>query len=115
MMKPTDAVMDLLGNEVNKFLMEQGGLDNGYITWVQGEVLPDIHSAYLEWLTPKAEELTGIQKHKLGCDLYRNLQKIMLDNELERIKFERKHLEDGCYATTVKVIYSRRVRLRRTT
>jgi hypothetical protein len=108
-----DKILEEISECVNKFLMRNGGLDNGYVTWVVGEVRTDILFGSLQWLTHKAGELTGNDKHELGCKLYDQVQKIMLEYEIEMVKFENKHIEDGCYYTKASIVHSRIVRLRR--
>lgn len=93
-----------------KFLLERGGLGNGYNTYVKGCVQVGSHLS-LEWSTPTRDDLTGRQVRKLGTELYSSIVSVMRKFGVSRCEFRAECEEHGCYRITVHVCECGRVSL----
>ncbi len=79
---------------IREFLMENGGMDNGYDTWVDGEV-----PGTLTWHTETSDDLTV----KRARELARRLSK-RLGESLRCFKLQlcARPIGNGCYETTIR-------------
>lgn len=85
-----------------KFLMNNGGLSNGYMTYVRGRVKNNVLDT-VHWSTPTVQKLTGIQVYELGLQLNNELIEVMKKNSVDECKFIAEHIEYGCYHTYATV------------
>jgi len=93
-----------IGNYVKEFLKENGGMDNGYCTTVQGEC--DVTSEFsdLEFYTPQTEKLTFIEHKELCDDLTNEIVKILKKYKKEGAIFRSQCLGNGCSSISVDII-----------
>ena len=85
------------------FLKKNGGLSNGYATWVQGNVEIS-RCEILKWCTPKKSDLTGNEVQQLGLELALKIQKILKEEGIERVSIRPRSSEHGCH--TIRVVTS---------
>lgn len=96
-------LIDECSQIINDFLMENGGLDNGYITWAAGEVNINVRSS-LSFKTPKNDERTGAENNELGYKAYSKLVECMKKHECtpsDTLVISIEHMEHGCYRTFI--------------
>lgn len=87
--------------EIKKFLANEGGYENGYYTYVSGEVSAD-KKGCLKWSTPKAtDELSDKGFQVRGEKLYADIQEIMKDTGVDKILIRSIDVEYGAHETTV--------------
>ena len=95
--------LDEVSIAIKQFLEEQGGYENGWYTYVDGTVLTD-KDGYVSWSTPKAkEELTVIGRENRGKVLYKTIQGVLKDNNIDKIVIRNKDKTNGYIET--KVVY----------
>ena len=96
---------------IRNFLTERGGCSNGYLTWVEG-VICDVVNGSLEWHTPSFGGLTIDQYELCGRDLHNKIKACFNFNSSNfNVTIEKKHIEDGCFNTNIKIIYTIKVPL----
>lgn len=100
-----EKALEELREVVNAFLMKQGGLSNGYSTFMEGEVRERCYSD-IKWCTPKQEDLTGVQVKKLGYTCYNSLRKVAEKHGLSLVRITHRHVSDGCFETFVEIVIS---------
>jgi hypothetical protein len=87
---------------IAKFLIENGGFQNGYMTYAKGHVIMG-NVGNVE-VSVNNDSLTIKELAALGRNLERSIQTYMLKNEMNTpLKIFRKHLEWGTYETTVSL------------
>lgn len=96
---------------VSRFLKEQGGMENGYETFVQGTVRRRTHSALIV-STPRLEENTMIQNRILGRKLNDEIEEYIREHNIECVTFRSVHVEHGCHRTLVDFVTTVEVRIR---
>ncbi|MDX1769912.1 MAG: hypothetical protein R3328_00155 [Planococcaceae bacterium] len=89
------ACLEEVSASVKKFLLKEGGYDNGYETFVNGEVF--MHkNGKLNWNTPKAkQELTEKGKETRAEELYKELQSILIEHEISPILIRSQDVDWG--------------------
>ncbi len=99
-------------NEVaGSFLKANGGMNNGYETYIKGKV--STNGAWRPtWLTPGCDELTNKEIRRRGELLWRALCEVLKRYELtEGVAFEADHIEYGCFETYATVTERERLRV----
>jgi len=95
---------------IKDFLKQNKGLDNGYDTFVFGMVRYNVFDRIF-WRTPVYQDMTIRQIQDKGSVLYRQLKAVIDKFDIETMKIEKIHSEDGCYNTYVSFPSYLRVRL----
>jgi hypothetical protein len=70
-----DNCINEMEDVIKTFLTKNGGYSNGYNTFVSGYVEHNVETS-LEWSTPVADALTGIERRKRGGNLYKDLSQL---------------------------------------
>lgn len=97
----TDNHIKAISNIIIKFLKDNGGYSNGYVTYALGRVSVDSYGS-IQWSTPKSDELTGKEVNKRGRELYEVIRKYMEINEINKtLIIENHHVEHGAYYTFI--------------
>lgn len=101
--------LDEVSNVINSFLEEQGGYTNGYYTYVSGIVNTNNEEHKpLVWSTPKAkEELTDKGKAVRGEVLYKRIQDVLSEHEVDSVTIRYKDEGYGCMR--IEVAYIREI------
>lgn len=98
-----ELILSQLESIIINFLKENGGMGNGYSTYVEG----CIHS--LNWDTPKKNDLTG-HEYKDKCnELSKKLKDVIGNNAICEIVA--KHIEYGCFEMTIRIIKEKKIHL----
>jgi len=93
---------DVIGNIIAKFLEENGGMPNGYDTWVSGQVSMLDHR--LSWYTPEAgRDLPVNLFDRKALHLARSIRAQLKDSGYDQVLFEKKHIEHGCFDVRIKL------------
>lgn len=88
-------ISDMLG----EFLKSHGGLNNGYETYISGEVRLNCISS-LDWNTPNCSDYTLKEIKRIGSLIYDKILKYLKSNNIEEtLIIEKKHIEHGCFKT----------------
>lgn len=101
-----DELINSVRAAIKTFLISNGGMDNGYSTWVEGDVTGDTSGGCLKWSTPVIDKLTGETVRKMGRELYKKIDNIVF-NKYQfggTIRFTKEHIEYGCCRTTIQLI-----------
>ena len=107
-----ETVLAELAKVADSYLKANGGMGNGYATYVKGRVTTD--GAYgVEWCTPKRDDLTGTEAKRRGRLFNEAVRKILREHGLEECKFSTEYGENsyGCADTFVEVRERVRVKL----
>lgn len=102
-----DNIILNIKNVIQKFLLENGGLRNGYDTWVSWNFARNIHSP-LTWKTPNKDITLREQEEKAGY-LEKQITKICLDGGLfvevgGHLSIKYQYIEDGCFDTIIEIV-----------
>ncbi len=107
-----ETVLTELAKVADSFLKANGGLGNGYATYVKGRV--STNGAYhAEWNTPSRDDLTGTEAKRRGRLLNTALAEILKKHNLTECKFSVEYGENsyGCGVTYVEIAERKRVEL----
>ena len=100
-----------IGEKIAIFLKENGGLSNGFRTYVQGKVWQNTHTS-LNWETPEQDNLTIKQVQNLGSILYEQILRILTIYDIESVEIKRRSIgESSCYETVISPCYEKIVNL----
>jgi len=81
---------------IGEFLKKEGGMNNGYETYVKGYVVSNTHQS-LKFKTPETNKLKGFEVDNKGSELNDKLIKILKAYEYkEKVKIKATHIENGC-------------------
>ena len=94
--------IDKMKEVVKKFLLDNGGYENGFETYVNTIVVYNICGGSVDWRVPNLKEMKVGQYRELGYKLYDDLYEC-LSKDIKHIKFhiESQHDECGCYTTYI--------------
>jgi|ERR1035437_5604002 hypothetical protein len=102
-------MLSKIAETISKFLKEQGGLSNGYDTFIDSSIKYNSHQ-FIVFHTPQTDKLTGNELKKISSDLNDKLIKILNKYKYEDVvKIASIHTQHGCYdievsfKTSVKV------------
>ena len=98
-----------IADAIGKFLKKNGGMDNGYNTYVKGCISYNTHQS-LNFHTPKTDDLTGHQLIEMGSGLNDKLMKILKAYDYhDDVEIKSTHTEHGCYEMKVQLVVSVRI------
>jgi hypothetical protein len=103
-------VLRELGLEASKFLKENGGMLNGFETYIEGDVAVGTYGS-LEWCTPDRQNLTYKQAQEKGTDLNRRLRAVLDNNLVDRCMLTSRSTEHGCWLTFISITEGLEVKL----
>lgn len=83
------------------FLNKHGGLSNGYETYITGEVINEHGFLAMGWMTPSRHGMTFEMANTLGCELYHEIHKLLLQSEFSSIQFKVDTENDGDFHTHI--------------
>ena len=107
--KANDCLLEV-SRLIRDFLLCNGGLDNGYETWMEGTVCKNTHS-HMVWRTPKCRDLTQGMLVDTGVIVYEAILKVINSYDIETLEVSHSHVEYGCHNTSVSFPNSFRVSL----
>lgn len=111
MKQDLNEMLSQIAETISKFLKKQGGLGNGYETYVKGYVVYDTQQS-LKFKTPKTNDLRGSELDDKGFELNQKLIKILKAYDYKGdVKINATHMEHGCYQTIVSFNTSVTVKL----
>ncbi len=90
---------------IHAFLLENGGMRNGYETYVNGRARMDTVGC-LDWSTRTVKELTGLEREAKGRELGAVIREILVEYGVEECIIRKIHKEWGCYETAVEFGFS---------
>jgi hypothetical protein len=94
-------MLSQIAETIGKFLKKEGGMNNGYETYVKGYVVSNTQQS-LTFKTPKTNDLKGSELDKRGYELNEKLTKILRAYEYKGdVKISSTHMEHGCYEIEV--------------
>lgn len=94
-------MLNQIAEAIGKFLKKEGGMNNGYETYVKGYVVSNTQHS-LKFKTPETNKLTGIELEKKGSELNDKLIKILKAYDYKGdVKIDANHMEHGCYEIEV--------------
>ena len=98
-MASSGSIVRELAALISKFLKDNGGMSNGYNTWVK------IKGDKISWRTPKRVDMTERQADKLGEKLHEKMRAIMKENDHEewKLRVGAEHVEWGCHRMIVSI------------
>lgn len=100
---PVEQCIEEVCTAIKNFLLQEGGLKNGYETYVEG-MLYRVRESELIWLTPSAKkELTEEGKKSRADKLYSELQLILNKHEVSPISITTK--DTGWGSRDMEVIH----------
>ena len=100
-----DAVIMEVVGAITDFLTANRGMNNGYSTYVSGEVEVDTLQS-LQWSCPGMKDLTGQQVQDKGWALNQQIVDILKSHKssyVSKIWIYYEHIEHGCFHTWVEV------------
>lgn len=98
MKKKTDPLQEI-ADITQKFLRGNGGLGNGYLTYVNGFV--DKQGGQIDWSVPKRDDYTGSQLKSMAGKFMINVRRVLISHDIYKVRFEIRHIEHGAFETTV--------------
>lgn len=104
-------MLSQIAETISKFLKKEGGMSNGYETYVKGYVVSNTHQS-LTFKTPKTNDLRGSELDNKGSELNDKLVKILKAYDYKGdVKIQSTHMEHGCYEIEVSFKTSTTVKL----
>jgi len=99
-----DQICILLTKEVGQFLMDHGGMANGYQTWAEGSLSGHMHGNFTIELNN--DDLTRKQIRVLGAELCGRLFNLIPKYVPQTIVFKVTpyHVDHGCFETSVSAV-----------
>ena len=93
--------IERVADTIKEFLIGEGGYNNGYYTFVSGEVNTRLEGS-LDWNTPVAKaELTPEGFKRRGKNLYNSIQSILKEYDLDEILITYKDVGFGAMETQI--------------
>lgn len=102
-------MLSQIAEAIAKFLKKEGGMGNGYDTYVKGTISYNSHQS-LKFHTPKTDDLTGHELRQKGSDLNDKLIKFLKAYDYhDYVEIKSTHTEHGCFDISVSLTISQRV------
>lgn len=98
-MKKKGDPLQEIASITQKFLRGNGGLGNGYLTYVSGSV--DKHGGHIDWSVPNRDNYTGFQLKNMADKFMINVRRVLISHDIYEVRFEIRHIEHGAFETTV--------------
>jgi hypothetical protein len=105
-MKKFEKELERIHEVLATFLKENGGLHNGYSTFVEG-VVAKRASTMLNWSTPICGKLSIDDHRKLGEKIYSKIKNILIEEDIEECEITKTHIEYGIFETKIKLVESK--------
>lgn len=108
-MRDIDEILFDIRKVIQDFLVDNGGLSNGYDTWIKGCIRKNEYASF-QWKTPN-DNITIKEVKCKGRDLEKQVRGICLDggifdgNVIQEVSVESIYEGDGCFKTIAEVIY----------
>lgn len=97
----------LIRDKVRQFLRDNGGKENGEMTWVNGSIGLGrcVFAGYdLDWMTPLAfKELTAEQIFKKGYELQKEIVMIMKEHGIRAVEIKKYEGDRHFFSTYVRI------------
>lgn len=103
-MKTTE-IFEGVRNIINDFLLENGGYENGYETYVVGKVHRERKGGISDLNTPELAKSSMRILHDLQLELETRILNFIHANQiLQEINIQSRHIEHGCFIIEVSIV-----------